>query len=69
MMRSDTLCCVQTWKRGSVLTLSETWLDSSVDDGEVAIEGYTVIRRDRNRHGGGVPVYIPTDMKPTRTQM
>ena len=42
----------------SVLGLSESWLDESVTDGEVNIDGYTVIRRDRNRNGGGVIVYI-----------
>ena len=31
---------------GSVLTLSETWLDSTVEDGEIAIDGYQVMRKD-----------------------
>ena len=42
----------------AVLTLSETWLDETVTDGEVNMDGYSTIRRDRNRHGGGVLLYV-----------
>ena len=41
-----------------ILTLSETHLDDTVSDGEIAIDGFNCIRRDRNRSGGGVLVYI-----------
>lgn len=37
---------------------TETWLDDKISDEEVAIPGYEIIRRDRNRRGGGVAVYI-----------
>jgi exonuclease III len=40
-----------------ILTLSETWLDHTIQH-EIHIGGYTVIRKDRNRHGGGVMMYI-----------
>ena len=45
-----------------VFTLSETWLDSSIHDSEINIPGYVVERSDRNRHGGGVAVYIKDDI-------
>ena len=38
----------------------ETWLDSDISDAEVYISGYRVFRHDRNRHGGGVLVYVKT---------
>ena len=38
--------------------MSETKLDDSVFDAEINIEGYTLIRSDRNRHGGGVACYV-----------
>ena len=41
-----------------VLALSETWLDETVMDSEICPIGYTLIRRDRNRCGGGVAVYL-----------
>ena len=33
-------------------------LDENIHDDLVSIEGYTIRRRDRNRHGGGVAIYI-----------
>ena len=44
--------------KATVLAVSETWLDSSVKDGEIAIPGFNVVRRDRNRNGGGVALFI-----------
>ena len=34
----------------------------SVTNSEVQIEGYTAIRKDRNRNGGGVCSYIRDDL-------
>ena len=41
-----------------ILTLSETRLDGYISDSELFISGYNFIRLDRNRHGGGVAMYI-----------
>jgi hypothetical protein len=40
-----------------VITPNETRLDESVLNGEVEIPGYDIVRRDRNRNGGGVTIY------------
>ena len=40
------------------LALNETRLDSSISDELLAIDGYDIIRADRNRNGGGVCIYI-----------
>ena len=40
--------------RATVIGLTETKLDATILDSEVNIEGYELIRSDRNRHGGGV---------------
>ena len=42
----------------TVFAASETWLDSTVNDGEIHTPGYQVVRRDRNRSGGGVALFI-----------
>ena len=47
--------------RAAVIGISETWLDDSITDAEIAISGYSVLRLDRNRDGGGVCVYIRND--------
>ena len=40
-----------------ILAVNETKLDSDIKD-NVAIEGYTIKRMDRNRQGGGVAFYV-----------
>ena len=35
----------------AVLSFSETWLDDSISDKEVEIEGYNIVILDRNREG------------------
>ena len=41
-----------------ILALAETWLSPDVSDTEVAIPNYALFRLDRNRHGGGVAIYV-----------
>ena len=41
-----------------ILALSETRLDNTFTDYAVSIEGYSLVRRDRCRSGGGVAIYI-----------
>ena len=38
--------------------MNETKLDGTVDNRHICIEGYNLKRRDRNRQGGGVAIYI-----------
>ena len=41
-----------------VLALNETRLDETIFDSEISIPMYHLIRKDRNRHGGGVAIYL-----------
>jgi len=41
-----------------LIVISETWLNKSVLNEDISIDGYTVYRTDRPRKGGGVAVYI-----------
>ena len=38
--------------RAAVIGISETWFDDSITDAEIAINGYSVLRHNRNREGG-----------------
>ena len=38
--------------------ITKSWLSPVVFDHEVCIQGYGVFRKDRDRHGGGVAVYV-----------
>ena len=44
--------------RPIILGISETWLDSSVLNGEVDISFFRLYRRDRGMRGGGVMIYV-----------
>ena len=41
-----------------ILAINETRLDDTINDFEIEISNYTLTRRDRSRHGGGVAVYV-----------
>ena len=45
-----------------VLGINETKLDKNVSDDEIALEGCTVIRNDRNTSGGGVALFVHNDI-------
>lgn len=40
-----------------IIALTETWLDPSIKECEVHLPSYTLLRHDRDRHGGGVAIY------------
>ena len=46
----------------AVTGLSETKLDKTIFDSEISIPNYSLIRKDRNRKGGGVACYIRSDI-------
>ena len=45
-----------------IVCISETWLDSDIVDNELLIDDYKIIRLDRNRHEGGIALYIRHDL-------
>ena len=45
----------------TIIGISETKLDKTIHDNEVNIDGYNIIRQDRNRNGGGVCCYVLND--------
>ena len=45
-----------------MLGITESKLDSFVTNSEVNINGYSIIRNDRNRNGRGVACYVRNDL-------
>jgi exonuclease III len=44
-----------------IICLTETWLDNTVTDTEVELNGYKLYRKDRNitnKCGGGLAIYV-----------
>ena len=42
----------------TIIALAETWLDNTILPCELSLPSYSLYRRDRDRHGGGVAIYI-----------
>ena len=49
------LCDIE---KPEVVCITETWLCDDIGESEASIPGYNCIRCDRNRHGGGVALFI-----------
>lgn len=56
--KSDELAVLCLAHKPDIVRLVETWLSPDVLDSEVSIKNYFLIRHDRNRHHGGVAIYI-----------
>ena len=41
-----------------ILAINETKLDRTITDSLLGVDGYALHRRDRDRYGGGVAVYL-----------
>jgi len=49
------LCTLQT---PDIICIAETWLCGDIENSECHLPGYNCIRCDRDRHGGGVALFI-----------
>ncbi len=47
-----------------ILVISETWLNSSIRDTDVTLNGYSIHRCYRLSKGGGVAIYVRSNIKP-----
>ena len=46
--------------------IAESWLGPVVNDSLIQINGYSIIRQDRNIYGGGVALYVRNGFKVTK---
>ena len=58
LSKTDELRVVCEATKPDVIGIVETWLDSSVSDNELSLPNYQLLRSYRNRHGGGVAMYV-----------
>ena len=54
----DELCALVEIHSPKLICIVETWLCDNITDSELSIPNYELIRLDRNRHGGGVLIYV-----------
>ena len=58
MPHLDELRIFVSEQRPHIICITETKIDSTIDNSHIEIDDYVVVRNDRNRHGGGVVMYI-----------
>lgn len=46
----------------NILALSKTHLDETFEDRKLLIQGYSIYRKNRNEHGGGVAIYVQSQI-------
>ena len=49
-----------------IIALTETWASEQILDGEIEIPGYNMFRKDRDGKGGGVLVFVRSDLSVAR---
>ena len=54
----DDLAAVCLTSNPDVICIVESWLCADISDNEISLLSYCTIRLDRNRHGGGIIMYI-----------
>ena len=62
LSKIDELRHIVNHTKPAILGIIESKLDSTVSDQEVNINGYSILRSDRNRNGGGVACYVRADL-------
>ena len=54
----DELRIFVTEKKPHIIGITETKIDSSIEDSDIEIDDYVVVRNDRDKYGRGVAMYI-----------
>ena len=54
----DNLRAICTLYSPDIVCIVETWLDDTILDSEISVQGYSVCRLDRSRHGGGILIFV-----------
>lgn len=52
-----------------IFAITETFLDSNVDDCEIEVDNFFIYRHDRNRHGGDVVLYIKNTIPHSKIEL
>ena len=54
----DELCLLVELHNPDIISIVESLLCADIPDDDICIQGYNVFHNDRNRHGGGVLMFI-----------
>ena len=54
LLKLDELCILCVVNSYDIVYVVESWLSNDIVNTELFIPGYTIFRKDRNRHGWGI---------------
>jgi hypothetical protein len=60
--KREQLRLILTESKLDILCLNETKIDENIKDVDIAMPGFSIFRRDRNKHGGGVLIYVSSSL-------
>ena len=58
LLKMDNLSALVDVEKPHIVCIVESWLSSEILDNEVSLEGFHVLRLDRNRHSGGIIIFV-----------
>ena len=61
-LKLDELCAVAEATNPQVMCIVESWLSDEISDNELVIDNYQILRLNRNRHGGGIVMYVHSSL-------
>ena len=62
----DELQAIVDNNKANIVSVSETWLDSDIPDSSINLTDFTIFRKDRPSHTGGVSLYLHSSVPATR---
>ena len=62
--KMDELRVLLDMQQPHIVSIVETWLSSEDSDNEIFLQGYQVLRLDRNRHGARILMFIHESLVP-----
>ena len=58
LSKMDELRATMSTQHPHIVCVVETWLSPDISDNELQISDYQLVRLDRDRHGGGILMYV-----------
>ena len=56
--KTDKLKMILDECKFDIMGVCETFIDSNVADNEISLDGYSIVKKNRNIRGGGVLLYV-----------
>ena len=60
----DKLRALVDAQKPQIVCIVESWLSDEISDNEISLDGYQVLRLDRNRRGGGITIFVHDSLVP-----